>query len=268
MHLAAAFLYFSSNRNDRSEFTQRWSRKLLAILGVRLDAAAVRVAPGTLVVANHVSWLDVFVLSAICPATFVAKSEIRAWPLIGWLLARHDTLFVQRRIGRHLLHLNETIGARLAAGEIVGFFPEGTTTGGADLLPFRPALFEPAVRGAHPARPFVLAYRDASGRRCEEAAFVKQQNLWQSLLAIISLPGIVASVGTCPPIPTQGLTRRDAARRAQAAVQARLCGGSNLPERQKPAPTPAGLAGSASAPGTAPSSAAPIWDSRAAVSRA
>ena len=259
MHLASAFLFFLPNNKNKGEFRQRWSRQLLSILGVRLQAGEVRVAPGTLIVANHVSWLDVIALSAFCPAVFVAKKEIRRWPLIGWLLERNDSLFVDRRVGRHLLHLNAEIAARLAAGGTVAFFPEGTTTDGAGLLPFRPALFEPAVRGGHRLQAFTLAYRDSSGRRCEAAAFIGQQSLWQSLLAIASQPGIVASIRACPAIATASLSRREAARLAQAAVQERLLGGSSLPARQNPAETPAGAAGSASASGTAPSSTAPIW---------
>jgi 1-acyl-sn-glycerol-3-phosphate acyltransferase len=183
-----------------------------------------RVAPGTLLVANHVSWLDVIVLSALCPADFVAKAEIRRWPLLGRLLKRHDCLFVNRRVGRHLLQLNAQIGERLARGRVVAFFPEGTTTDGAGLLPFRPALFEPAVRGGHRLQAFAIAYRDCSGRRCAAAAFIGEQSLWQSLLAVASQPGIVAAVDAGASTGTAGLTRRQAASNVQAAVRERLAG--------------------------------------------
>jgi 1-acyl-sn-glycerol-3-phosphate acyltransferase len=211
---------------DRREFRRRWSRQLLAILGVRVRAGVFSIAPGTLLVANHVSWLDVIVLSMLCPADFVAKAEIRRWPLLGWLLERNDCLFVERRIGRHLLRLNAEIGERLARGRVVACFPEGTTSDGAALLPFRPALFEPAVRGGHRMQAFALAYRDASGQRCDAAAFIGQQSLWQSLWAIASQPGIVVTLRTGPAETGAGLSRRQAARGARDAIQMRLAGGA------------------------------------------
>lgn len=158
-------------------------------------------------------------LSMLCPADFVAKAEIRRWPLLGWLLEHNDCLFVERRVGRHLLRLNAEIGARLALGRIVACFPEGTTTDGTGVLPFRPALFEPAVSGGHRLQTFALAYRDSAGRRCEAAAFIGEQSLWQSLLAIASHRGITASVIASPAIAVSNLTRREAARVAQTAVQ-------------------------------------------------
>ncbi len=219
LHLAAAL---PSRDGDKNEFRRRWCRRLLEILDIRLDARAIDVPPGCLLVANHVSWLDVIVLNALCPADFVAKAEIRRWPLIGGMLERHDCLFIDRRVGRHLLRLNEEIESRLARGRVVAFFPEGTTTDGAGVLPFRRALFEPAVRGAHPVRAFTLAYRDAGGRRCEAVAFIDKQNLWESLLAIASHSGIVASVSASPALSVAGLARREAAGLAQAAVQESL----------------------------------------------
>jgi 1-acyl-sn-glycerol-3-phosphate acyltransferase len=246
-HLAVALFLVPVGEEERREFRRRWSRKLLAILGVRVEVRDIRVAAGTLLVANHVSWLDVIVLSALCPADFVAKAEIRRWPLLGRLLARNDCVFVDRRIGRHLLRLNAEIGERLANGRIVAFFPEGTTTDGAGLLPFRPALFEPAVSGGHRLQAFALAYRELSGRRCEAAAFIGQQNLWQSLLAIASQPGIVVALRASPAIAAAGLSRRQAARIAQAAIQEKLAGSlsvgasplsasARLPPRGDPVP--------------------------------
>ncbi len=224
MHLSSAL--FPANGNGSDEFRQRWSREFLTILGIHLEAGNHPVPPGTLLVANHVSWLDVLVLSALCPADFVAKAEIRRWPLLGRLAARKGALFVDRRVGRHLLRLNAEIGERLAGGRVVAFFPEGTTSDGAGLLPFRPALFEPAVRGAHPVQPFALTYRDASGRRCAQAAFIGEQTLWASLLAIASLPELVAVVVVAPPLRAAGLARNEVARRARTAVQNGLAAGS------------------------------------------
>jgi 1-acyl-sn-glycerol-3-phosphate acyltransferase len=240
-----------------------WARGVLAILGIRLRAGALRIAPGSLVVANHVSWLDAVALGATCDAAIVAKAETRRWPLLGSMLERNDTLFVERRPCRALLALNAAIAARLARGESVAVFPEGTTTDGADVLAFRPALFQPAVLGGHPVHALALAYRDGAGRRCAQAAYIDDMSLWQSLCAIAALPALTLELRSCGALATAGLQRRPAARLARTAVQSGICGAGSLPARQE-AP---GFSGSGSPAGWTPSSAGPTWASSTEVSR-
>jgi 1-acyl-sn-glycerol-3-phosphate acyltransferase len=234
-----------------------WARGLLAILGVRLRVGALRVAPGSLVVANHVSWLDAVVLRALVDARFVAKREVRRWPLLGWLLELNGTLFIERRPCRDLLRLNAEVAALLARGESVAAFPEGTSTDGAGVLPFKPALFEPAVRGGHPVHAIALAYGDGT------AAFTGETTLWHSLLAVAAIPRLVVEVRDCGSLHVAGLDRKRSARLAHAAIQSRVCGSASLPARQE-AP---GLSGSGSPAGWSPSSAGPTWASSAEVSR-
>lgn len=202
LHAAIALVAATTGSGRSARFRRAWSRQLLAILGIRLDGAEIPVAAGSLVVANHVSWLDAFVLYALLPArlpaSFVAKSEARRWPLVGWLLERHGALFVTRRAGRHLLRLNESIASRLAAGEIVVVFPESTTSAGEDVLPFRSALLAPAVRAGSPVQPIAIAYGEPGGGRCAAAAFVGPQSLLDSLLAVASRPEVIAQVRLGP----------------------------------------------------------------------
>jgi 1-acyl-sn-glycerol-3-phosphate acyltransferase len=240
-----------------------WARRLLAILSVRLESEVVAVAPGSLVVANHVSWLDAVVLHALFDATFVAKAEARRWPLLGWALARNGTLFIERRPCRALLRLNEAVALRLARGESVAAFPEGTSTTGAGVLAFKPALFQPAVRGGRPVHAIALAYRNSDGSPCAAAAFVGDMTLWQSLRAITALPALSAQVRDGGRIDTAGLHRKQAARLAHAAVQSRVCGSGALAGRQETS----GCAGSGSPESRSPSSIGPTWASNAEVSR-
>lgn len=240
-----------------------WAPRLLAILDVRLQVGALHVAPGSLVIANHVSWLDAVVLRALFDARFVAKQEARRWPLLGWLLERNGTLFIERRPCRDLLRLNAEVAVLLARGESVAAFPEGTSTDGTEVLGFKPALFEPAVRGGHPVHAIALAYRRGDGRRCTAAAFVGDTTLWQSLLAVASERAITVKVMDCGTFAVAGLHRKQAARRAHAAVQSRVCASGSLPARQE-AP---GLSGSGSPAGWSPSSAGPTWASSTEVSR-
>jgi 1-acyl-sn-glycerol-3-phosphate acyltransferase len=229
LHLTAGYvicvvLYPLIPRRLRGAIRRDWARGVLGILGIRLRVDDLRIVPGSLMVTNHVSWLDALVLNALFDVTIVAKSETRCWPLLGLMLARNETLFIERRICRALLATNTAVAARLARGGAVVVFPEGTTTDGAGVLQFRPALFQPAVAAGHPVRPLALLYRDGAGRRCAEAAYTDDMSLWHSLRAIAALPVLCVEVRACGTIETGGLRRRDAARLAHAAVQGRVCG--------------------------------------------
>lgn len=268
LHLAAgcaasAWLYPLLTPGARAGLRRAWARRLLRILGARVEPQAMRIAPGSLVVANHVSWLDAVVLHATLPAAIVAKAEARRWPLIGRLLERNDTIFVERRATRDLLRVNRAIAARLARGESVALFPEGTTSDGARVLPFRAALFEPAVAGGHPLHALALAYRDAAGRRCAAAAYIDDMSLWQSLWRIAGLRGLRIELRCCGAHAGAGLRRREAAALARARIQRGACGSGVLAALAGRS----GREGSGSAAGRAPSSTAPTWASSAEVSR-
>jgi 1-acyl-sn-glycerol-3-phosphate acyltransferase len=268
LHLAAGcaiseWLYPLLTAKSRRTVRRAWAAGLLRILGVRLDVRAVRVQPGSLVIANHVSWLDAVALHAALPLAVVAKADARQWPLLGRLLERNDTLFVRRRPSRDLLRVNREIAARLARGESVAAFPEGTTTDGASVLPFRPALFQPAVAGGHPLHALALVYRDGAGWRCAEAAYIDDMSLWQSLWRIAALKGLCIELRCCGARASAGLRRREAAALAQLEVQRGACGSAALPTRQ----AQSSLEGSGSAAGWLPASTAPTWASDAEVSR-
>lgn len=213
----------------------RWSRRLLAVLRVRQTANGLRARPGTLVVANHVSWLDVFLIAAGIRGgrapRFVCKDDVRRWPLIGWLLERHGTVFVRRSGGRDLKRTGDSIADHLARGEIVVAFPEGTTSDGGAVLPFRPALFDAAARGGHAVLPLALAYEGADGGRSTEVPYVAERTFWQSLCAVAARPGLRARLEACDFIDTAGLTRGQVARRARGEIQVRIGAGSGARRR-------------------------------------
>lgn len=216
---------------------RRWAAGLLGALGVRLEAFPADLAPGTLVVANHVSWLDVLVLDALCPVSFVAKDELRRWPVLGRVLAREGTVFLRRGFNRRLPQVVREIEHRLARGEAIACFPEGTTSDGRRLLPFRAALFESAARAGAPVAAFALQYRDGTGRHADAAAFIGAQTLAGSLLAIASMDGLCARAELRAVF--RAGSRRAACRAAQAAVQDGLRAGRPMATRMPSTFTPA-----------------------------
>jgi 1-acyl-sn-glycerol-3-phosphate acyltransferase len=195
-----------------------WARRLLAAVGVRLRAVGVSPRGPGLVVANHISWLDVVAIAAVRPAVFVCKAEIAAWPGIGWLLRRAGMIFIRRGSFRDVWRVNLRLRACFMASQSVVAFPEGTTTEGRDVLAFRPALFQPAVERALPVYPVAIAY--SSG----EAAFVGETSFFDSLLAVARARDLEVRLVLLKPLDTRGSTRRAVAARAHSLILARTLG--------------------------------------------
>lgn len=177
---------------------RRWSAEVLQALGVVLDTRGERVAPGALVVANHVSWIDILVVNALSPAAFIAKTDVRAWPVIGWLAAKNETVFLRRGSRGHARIVNAEIAALLADGRNVAIFPEGTTTDGSQVLHFHGALLQPAIDAGHPVQPIAITYRTPDGAPCAAPAYYADISLGESLSACVAEPRIVASVTVLP----------------------------------------------------------------------
>jgi 1-acyl-sn-glycerol-3-phosphate acyltransferase len=198
-----------------------WSRRLLGIMGV---ATRVSGPPpgaleiGAMVAANHVSWLDIFVISGVRPTRFIAKSEIRDWPLAGWIAERAGTIYIRRDRRRDTARINELVHGALQQGDCVGLFPEGTTTGGDTLLKFHSSLFEPAVANHAHVHPCAVRYENADGSLCRQMAFVGELSFMQSLGLAIRQRGVVARVSFAPAVETEGRGRREVAQLAQARV--------------------------------------------------
>lgn len=211
-----------------------WSARLLRILDVRLRHSGDLPPTGCMVVANHVSWLDAFVLATLRPARFVCKSDVREWPLIGWLLASNEALFLERGSRSAAAKLNRTIVAALVAGDTVAVFPEGTSTDGSSVLPFRAAMLQGAADAASEIVPVALRYFDASGSRCESVAYCGDISFWESMKSIASARNLAADLEVLTPIASQGLGRRELARQAHESISLRLARASGRNEPEKP----------------------------------
>ena len=205
----------------RRRLKASWSADMLDSLGVEVEADLTHVVPGALIVANHISWLDIFVINAVLPSAFVAKAEIRNWPLIGWLAARNDTVFLNRGSRQHARQVNGEIDARLDAGFDVAVFPEGRTTDGARLLEFHAALLQPAIETGRPVWPMALSYHDAEGRRSLAPSFA-EVTLPQCFAAILACRSLTVRLAPLPLVETAGRSRRDVSQAARDAIATRL----------------------------------------------
>lgn len=222
--LQVAVLFPLGGNAWRQGLKRTWSRQLLALLGIRVALADDSLAGSEhgLLVGNHVSFIDIFVINALLPSAFVAKSEVARWPLIGWLSRRTDTVFIQRgsRKAAHQTHWQMV--EALGAGRRLAIFPEGTTTAGDRLLPFHAALFQSAIDAAVPVHAIALSYHGANGVRSEAPAYIDDVSLQGCLLSVLQADGLVARVTLAARFVPPLADRRHLAHRAHQAVAAAL----------------------------------------------
>ncbi len=173
-----------------------WAKALVRLFGLQLQVSGPPPAAPFMLVANHLSYVDVIVLAAQFDCVFVAKSEIAAWPLIGWLSRCMNTIFIDRNRKRDLLRVNALLTKALAAGQNVVLFPEGTTTTGAAVLPFKPGLLEPAVRAGRRVAYASLSYRTAPDEAPASAAVCwwGDMEFVPHLLKLFALPGFAGAL--------------------------------------------------------------------------
>ncbi len=208
-----------------------WSRQLLALLGIRVEASASEVdaLESGLLVANHISFIDIFVINALLPSAFVAKSDVAAWPLIGWLARRNDTVFIERGNRRAAHRMQEHLLAALGAGKRLAIFPEGTTTAGDRVLPFHGALLQSAIDAAVPVHALTLSYHEADGSRSAAPAYIDEISLMDCLQSVLQARGLVARIAVTasfqPPLPD----RRHLAHRAHQAIARALARNATSP---------------------------------------
>jgi 1-acyl-sn-glycerol-3-phosphate acyltransferase len=207
----------------RNRYIQRWSRKLLGICNVRVEqmpgAAAL---PHAMIVANHVSWLDIFVINTLHPCRFVAKSEIREWPLVGWLVDKAGTVFIARGSRRDLRNIFKGLVASLHLGERVAFFPEGSTSIQGQLQPFHANLFEAAIDAKVPVQAYALKYVDASGMAHASVDYIGDTTFVQSMMIVLASTPIRAQLTCLAPMDVMGAHRRELAHTCEQAVAAAL----------------------------------------------
>lgn len=179
---------------------QYWSAVLLRLCGVRVRSSGQPYKKGPVLwVVNHVSWLDVFVLNLERSTAFVAKSEIRHWPLIGWLAAGADTIFIERASRHAIRAVGQAMRLRFSRGQAVGLFPEGTTSEGFDVLNFYANLFEPARLPEVAIQPIALKYFH-HGQRSQFAAFVGDETLMANLWRVLGATGVEIEITFLQPI--------------------------------------------------------------------
>lgn len=241
----------------RRHFIGLWSRALLRACGVRLverhvpqergqgpalaEAAASGVAlsevpkaagappslatlaPGRMLVANHQSWLDIFAINALAPSAFVAKAEIRRWPLAGWLVAMAGTVFIERGRRHAVADAVQQLRQRLASGYPAAFFPEAVVHCGPSLKPFHGNLFEAAIAEQAEIVPIAIRYQNGHDGSPGTAAWYDGDiSFARSVLNVLGAPQLTVVLHVLPPVPSTGQTRQALARSLRGQIGAVL----------------------------------------------
>jgi len=210
---------------QRQALIQRWCRQLLQMLGVEAHVHWRHEGglPGNvLIVANHISWLDIFVLNALQPARFIAKADLRRLPLVGRLVENAGTLFIERERRRDTHTVNRQTVEALARGDLVAVFPEGTTSDGTGLLKFHSSLLQSIVDAEGHMQPVAIRYRTPGDRHCAAPAYVGELSLLDSFWRVTGERTIRAELHVMPPVPARARHRRDLSRAAEEAIRTAL----------------------------------------------
>ena len=201
---------------QRAEWQQRQARRMLAAL--EIETSVTGTLPGVgLVVCNHLSYLDILVIAAQGPAVFVAKSDVVKWPAIGGLLVRAGAILAER--GRPLTSrkTSDEIRSVLDAGVPVVLFPEGTSSDGSEVLPFKPTLLQTALDADSPITPAAITYQADGGNAADDICYWGEATFFPHLIRLAGLRRVVGQLDFGEParIPAN---RKEAAKMLQAEV--------------------------------------------------
>lgn len=216
------------DREEKLAAIQSWSQRTLRVLGVTvqfqgaLDEDKPVVGP-KLLVANHVSWLDVLVIQSFQPSVFVAKREVRSWPVVGAIAHACKVVFVDRGSPSSARQMVKDVTDALRNGYRVAGFPEGTSSEGHEVRLFHANLFEAAVEQSVSVQPMALRYvNHRTGEHCLVAAFVGDIGFVQSLHRVMRASGITVRLSWGEPLSSDGHTRRSLAHLSHRSVSAQL----------------------------------------------
>ncbi len=231
-----AFVFPWLGMPRRRALIRHWSRRLLRMLRIEARIHGLPddgLSGNVLIVANHVSWLDIFVLNTVQPARFVAKAELQRWPVVGRLIASVGTLFIERSRRHHMHKVNRDATQALASGDVIAIFPEGTTTDGTMLLPFHGSLLQPIVDAEGHVQPVAIRYRKPGGEHNDAPAYVGETSIFESFWRVTGERQLVVEVLVAAALPARARHRRELARDAEHAIRTALASAEPAPEPDK-----------------------------------
>ena len=214
---------FVSSKSQQDKVIQFWCRRLLSIFKIEVELIGVREnlfnQKKYLMVSNHVSWLDIIVIQSIKPSIFVAKSDAASWPLFGWVAQMTGTIFIRRDKVSDIKKALKKMKRRLIKRSVC-IFPEGTSTNGRYVLPFKSNLFQSSIDSNKSILPISISYREANAYT-DKVAFIDDMSLIDSIIKIKNGNHIKVIVDVMQPIRPRG-NRKELASYTHEMIQKSL----------------------------------------------
>lgn len=202
---------------EQHEIIQTWLRRTAEIIGIDIQVHGTPTDAPVFVVANHISWLDILIISSVLPVSFLSKAEIRNWPIVGTLAAKAGTLFIHRGSKNGATQAIELMATKLKAGHSVASFPEAKTTHGIEVHTFHPRLFAAAIETGASVQPVALRYPHEDGAH-PHVPFVDDANIINHSFQIMCAKSTLAEVTFCAPLESKNQMRKDIAYSARKAI--------------------------------------------------
>jgi len=196
----------------RNRVISSWSASLLNLLNIKVIAEGVvpqQELSNTMFVANHISWVDIHALNSVHTTRFIAKSEIRQWPVFGFFATSVNTLFIDREKRHEAGKVVDITRKALQAGDCICFFPEGTTTDGTEIKPFKGSLLQAAIEAGSEVRPFSIHYPDAENGVNTEMSYWGEMSLIESMRNVIRQKQATVVLRFAEPINAADYDRRN-----------------------------------------------------------
>ena len=204
----------------KPELVSWWHRRFCDILNLKVTVSGPTPQAPSLMISNHVSWLDIIVLGGQSHTTFLSKDDVRSWPVVGWLSAVTGTLFIKRG-GGESQSVNAQIAERLSKGGLLTLFPEGTTTDGTDVRAFFSRLFAAALDSNTSITPVTVRYH-IGGNTDLVAPYIGDQTLLDNMLGLIKRPKNEVQVIFAEPISVEGMSRKEASQATRDIIVEQL----------------------------------------------
>ncbi len=196
-HVFGIFVFPWLVLDQRRQINQWWSVRLLGFMGIQIESRHTRKLSESghgLIVSNHVSFIDIVLINALVPSTFVSKDDVAGWPIIGSLAKHAGTIFIERGNRRAAQLTRALMTTQLRSGQRLAIFPEGTSTSGSHVLPFHAALFQAAVDTNTPVFCLAISYFNPAGLHCDRPAFTGDMSFFECLWRTLSSECIRAHI--------------------------------------------------------------------------
>jgi len=228
--LTLAIIFPGATPQKRNHLIRAWGHKVLGIFAVSLtvhkphdfDPAPER--GKRLYIGNHISWMDIYAVQAVTATRFIAKSELRTWPVLGRLMVQSGTVFIERAKRSDTRRINETIREHLEGGTMIAVFPEGTTSDGRDVRKFHGNLLQAALDASAEIVPFCLRYTDAQGHYTGAPAYIDELTMWDSINLVLREKRLHCELTFFSPLAREGRGRRELAAAAEGMIRERVKG--------------------------------------------